>query len=100
MKMAEARLLREDGRSLGLGRCGECGVVGLLRMVGRSVGLWRMANSWLWVCGDGAMGLGLWRWGCGFGIMEGNKLQTNTNPQTISLVSNVSKIAPIPKQFR
>ena len=81
--------MREDGWSLGLWRCGECGVVGLWRMAGQSVGLWRMAGSWLWVCGDRAVGLGLRRWGCGFGIMEGNKLQTNTNSQTILLVSKV-----------
>ena len=41
----EQGLQREDGRSLGLWRCGECGVVGL----------WRMAGGWLWVCGGGAV---------------------------------------------
>ena len=59
---------------MGLWRCGKCGVV--------EDGLSEHGGGWLWVCGGGAMGLGLWTWGCwavglrlwkcgcGFGIVE------------------------------
>ena len=27
-------------------------------------------GGWLWVCGGGAVGLGLWRWGCAVGLLQ------------------------------
>ena len=51
----EQWLPRKDGRSVGLWRCGECGVVDL----------WRMASRSMVVVGCGFVEVG-----CGFGIME------------------------------
>ena len=27
-------------------------------------------RGWLWVCGGGAVGLGLWMWGCAMGLLQ------------------------------
>ena len=47
---------------MGLWRCGKCGVV--------EDGLSEHGGGWLWVCGGGAVGLGLWRWGCSVGLLQ------------------------------